>query len=73
MYRSFPRLDHHHCSGGGKSTVVQLIERFYDLTAGSITLDGNELKDLNVTWLRQHIGLVSQEPKLFAMSIGDNI
>jgi ABC-type multidrug transport system fused ATPase/permease subunit len=36
-------------------------------------LDGNELKDLNVKWLRQHIGLVSQEPKLFAFSITDNI
>jgi ATP-binding cassette subfamily B (MDR/TAP) protein 1 len=61
------------CSGGGKSTVVQLIERFYDPSSGSITLDGHNLKDLNVKWLRQHIGLVSQEPKLFACSIKDNI
>jgi ABC-type multidrug transport system fused ATPase/permease subunit len=60
-------------SGGGKSTVVQLIERFYDPRAGSISLDGNDLKDLNVKWLREHVGLVSQEPKLFAMSIRDNI
>lgn len=60
-------------SGGGKSTVVQLLERFYDPTSGSISLDGREIKDLNVKWLRQNIGLVSQEPKLFACSIRDNI
>lgn len=61
------------CSGGGKSTVVQLIERFYDVTSGSITLDGNDLRSLNVHWLRSQIGLVSQEPKLFALSIRENI
>lgn len=60
-------------SGGGKSTVVQLLERFYDPTTGSITLDGNDLTNLNVKWLRQQIGLVSQEPKLFAASILENI
>ena len=60
-------------SGGGKSTIVQLIERFYDPSAGTITLDGNNLQSLNVRWLRQQIGLVSQEPKLFAMSIEENI
>lgn len=48
------------CSGGGKSTTVQLIERFYDPQAGSITLDNNDLRSLNVKWLRQQIGLVSQ-------------
>lgn len=53
--------------------MVQLIERFYDPNAGSITLDGNDLRELNIKWLRQHIGLVSQEPKLFVMSILDNI
>jgi ABC-type transport system involved in Fe-S cluster assembly fused permease/ATPase subunit len=50
----------HRCSGGGKSTTVHLIERFYDSQAGSVTLDGNDLKSLNVKWLRQQIGLVSQ-------------
>lgn len=51
----------HDYSGGGKSTTVHLIERFYDPTAGHITLDGIDLKELNVKWLRQqHIGLVSQ-------------
>ena len=60
-------------SGGGKSTTVQLLERFYDPQAGEILLDGTPLRDYNVSWLRQHIGLVGQEPKLFAMSIRDNI
>eukprot|EP00526_Cylindrotheca_closterium_P003410 CAMPEP_0113657424 /NCGR_PEP_ID=MMETSP0017_2-20120614/31035_1 /TAXON_ID=2856 /ORGANISM="Cylindrotheca closterium" /LENGTH=1368 /DNA_ID=CAMNT_0000571343 /DNA_START=232 /DNA_END=4338 /DNA_ORIENTATION=+ /assembly_acc=CAM_ASM_000147 len=60
-------------SGSGKSTSIQLIERFYDPISGNISLDGNDLKDLNVEWLRSHIGLVSQEPKLFATTIRRNI
>jgi ATP-binding cassette subfamily B (MDR/TAP) protein 1 len=48
-------------SGSGKSTIVKLLERFYNPTSGSITLDGNELSSLNVRWLRQQIGMVSQE------------
>ena len=60
-------------SGSGKSTTVQLIERFYDPTAGIITLDGVDLRDINVSWLRQQIGLVSQEPTLFATTIKENI
>lgn len=60
-------------SGSGKSTTVSLLERFYDVTSGSITLDGIDIRDLNVQWLREHIGLVSQEPVLFARSIKENI
>nr|XP_006814547.1 PREDICTED: LOW QUALITY PROTEIN: multidrug resistance protein 2-like [Saccoglossus kowalevskii] len=60
-------------SGCGKSTVVQLTERFYDTIAGSVTLDGNDLKDLNIQWLRQQLGIVSQEPILFDRTIKDNI
>ncbi|KAL7574665.1 hypothetical protein ACA910_003011 [Epithemia clementina (nom. ined.)] len=60
-------------SGCGKSTAVALLERFYDPLKGAITLDGHNLKDFNVRWLRQHIGLVAQEPKFFATSIRDNI
>jgi ATP-binding cassette subfamily B (MDR/TAP) protein 1 len=60
-------------SGGGKSTTVHLIERFYDPQHGSITLDGTDLRKLNIKWLREQIGLVSQEPVLFALSIRDNI
>jgi len=60
-------------SGGGKSTVVAMLERFYDPTAGSITLDGTDIRDINVQWLRDHIGLVAQEPILFARTIKENI
>jgi ATP-binding cassette subfamily B (MDR/TAP) protein 1 len=56
-----------------KSTVVQLLERFYDPLSGSILLDGNNLTSLNVRWLRSQIGFVSQEPSLFACSIRENI
>ncbi|KAK6779522.1 hypothetical protein RDI58_021706 [Solanum bulbocastanum] len=60
-------------SGSGKSTVVSLIERFYDPTSGQLMLDGNDIKTLKLKWLRQQIGLVSQEPALFATSIKENI
>ena len=60
-------------SGCGKSTVVSLIERFYDILSGSLTLDGNDVRDLNIRWLRSQIGIVSQEPVLFGSSIADNI
>jgi ABC-type multidrug transport system fused ATPase/permease subunit len=60
-------------SGCGKSTVTQLIERFYDPDTGSITLSDKNLKDLDLFWLRSQIGIVSQEPILFDLSIRDNI
>jgi ABC-type multidrug transport system fused ATPase/permease subunit len=60
-------------SGCGKSTSVQLVERFYDAGTGEVKLDGKNVKDLNVSWLRSQLGLVSQEPVLFDMSIRDNI
>jgi len=60
-------------SGCGKSTVVSLIERFYDPLSGFLTLDGNDLRDLNIRWLRSQIGIVSQEPVLFDTSIAENI
>ncbi|XP_055885819.1 ATP-dependent translocase ABCB1-like [Biomphalaria glabrata] len=60
-------------SGCGKSTTVQLIERFYDPERGSLFLDKYDIKDLNVQWLRSQIGLVSQEPTLFDMSVAENI
>ncbi|KAG0005809.1 Multidrug resistance protein 1 [Modicella reniformis] len=60
-------------SGSGKSTIVGLVERFYDPIAGSITLDGIEIKDWNVTYLRDTIGIVSQEPILFNATIKQNI
>ncbi|CAH9127873.1 unnamed protein product [Cuscuta epithymum] len=60
-------------SGSGKSTVVSLIERFYDPTSGQVLLDGHDLKMIKLRWLRQQIGLVSQEPALFATTIKENI
>jgi len=60
-------------SGCGKSTTVQLIERFYDVTGGKVMIDGTDVRELNLQWLRQQIGLVSQEPVLFDLSIEDNI
>ena len=62
-------------SGCGKTTCMQLIERFYDIESGngSITLDGNELKELNLRWMRDNIGYVGQEPVLFATSIRENL
>ena len=60
-------------SGSGKSTVVSLIERFYDPVAGCLTLDGSDFKVLNIRWLRSQIGLVSQEPVLFDATVADNI
>jgi ATP-binding cassette subfamily B (MDR/TAP) protein 1 len=60
-------------SGSGKSTVVQLIERFYDPDQGRVLLDGTPLQDLNLTWLRSKIGLVSQEPVLFSGTVAENI
>ena len=60
-------------SGSGKSTVISLVERFYDPLSGVVKLDGIDLKQLNVKWLRGQIGLVSQEPVLFATSIKNNV
>ena len=60
-------------SGCGKSTCIQLLQRFYDPIGGRITIDGYDLKTLNVRWLRENIGVVGQEPVLFNLSIGDNI
>ncbi|KAJ7505250.1 P-loop containing nucleoside triphosphate hydrolase protein [Mycena galericulata] len=55
------------------STIVALVERFYDPTAGVVTLDGVNVRDLNLKWLRSQIGLVSQEPTLFATTIKGNV
>ncbi|NXO70839.1 MDR1 protein, partial [Phainopepla nitens] len=60
-------------SGCGKSTTVQLIQRFYDPKEGMITIDGQDIKTLNVRYLREVIGVVNQEPMLFATSIEENI
>ncbi|KAF7030271.1 hypothetical protein CFC21_041852 [Triticum aestivum] len=60
-------------SGSGKSTVIALLERFYDPDSGTISLDGTELRKLTLSWLRDQMGLVSQEPILFNDTIRANI
>nr|DAD32953.1 TPA_asm: hypothetical protein HUJ06_011804 [Nelumbo nucifera] len=60
-------------SGSGKSTVISLIERFYDPQVGEVLIDGINLKEFQLRWIRKKIGLVSQEPVLFSSSIKDNI
>lgn len=60
-------------SGCGKSTVTQLLERFYDASSGDILIGNYNLKELNLSWLRSQISIVSQEPILFDTSIAENI
>ncbi|XP_070831884.1 bile salt export pump [Chaetodon trifascialis] len=60
-------------SGSGKSTTIQLIQRFYDPNQGMVTLDGHDIRTLNIQWLRSLIGIVEQEPVLFATTIAENI
>ncbi|KAK7208171.1 ATP-dependent permease [Myxozyma melibiosi] len=60
-------------SGGGKTTVSQLLLRFYDPTSGAITLNGKDIRGFNLQSLRRSIGIVGQEPVLFSGSIADNI
>ncbi|EAY08156.1 hypothetical protein TVAG_302430 [Trichomonas vaginalis G3] len=63
-------VDH---SGSGKSTIVQLIERFYDITEGSITIDGQNIKDFDIRWLHKQMPFISQEPFLFHGTIKENV
>ena len=60
-------------SGSGKSTCVQLLERFYDANEGLVLLDGHDIKTLDPHWLHQKIALVGQEPVLFRNSLRENI
>ena len=60
-------------SGSGKTTISNLIQRFYDPTGGYITLDGIDIRDLNIAWLRRVIGFVAQEPTLYSTTIEDNV
>ncbi|KAL4388525.1 hypothetical protein GQ457_09G003410 [Hibiscus cannabinus] len=60
-------------SGSGKSTVISLLERFYDPESGEVFIDGVDLKKMQLKWIRGKIGLVSQEPILFATTIRENI
>ncbi len=60
-------------TGAGKSTLAKLVTRFYDPTAGRVFIDGHDLRDVTMRSLRRQLGVVPQEPFLFAGTIGDNI
>lgn len=60
-------------TGSGKTTITNLVNRFYDIQKGEILLDGINIKDINKRYLRRHIGTVLQDPFIFARSIKDNI
>ena len=60
-------------SGSGKSTIIQLLERFYDPKSGVVEMDGFPIKELNLAWFRRQVGIVSQEPTLFEGTVGENV
>ena len=60
-------------TGSGKTTITNLVNRFYEIQKGEILLDGINIKDINIRYLRRHIGTVLQDPFIFARSIKDNI
>ena len=60
-------------TGGGKSTLIKLLMRFYDVESGSILIDGYRIKDLKLSYLREQIGLVAQDPFLFNGTVAENI
>ena len=60
-------------SGCGKSTTISLLLRFYDVLEGSVEIDGIDIRQMNIQWMRSQIGIVSQEPVLYDYSIQENI
>jgi ATP-binding cassette subfamily B protein len=60
-------------TGSGKSTVARLVNRFYDVTGGAVKVDGHDVRDLTISSLRAHVGIVLDEPFLFSLSVRDNI
>jgi ATP-binding cassette subfamily B protein len=60
-------------TGSGKTSLVQLLPRLFDVEAGSVRLDGHDVRDLSLGWLRRHVGLVPQSPFLFSRTIRDNV
>lgn len=60
-------------SGSGKSTLVALMQRLYDPCEGAILLAGRDLRDLDASWFRRRVGFVSQDPRLFGMTVAENI
>ena len=60
-------------TGSGKTTLAQLIPRYYDVTGGAVTIDGVDVRDVHLNGLRRAVGVVAQEPFLFSLSVRDNI
>jgi ATP-binding cassette subfamily B protein len=60
-------------SGAGKSTIASLVPRLYDVTAGAVRVDGHDVRDLTHASLRDAVGVVSQDPHLFHVSVGENL
>src|SRR5207302_7641634 len=60
-------------TGAGKSTLVNLIPRFYDVTSGRVTIDGHDIREVTLSSLRRQIGFMLQDTYLFSGSIADNI
>lgn len=60
-------------TGAGKSTILKLLDRFYDVTEGSIRIDGQDVRDVDLYSLRAHIGVVPQNPVLFNDTVMDNV
>ena len=60
-------------SGCGKSTIIGLIQRFYDIAIGAVCIDGMNVRDINIPWYRGQTALVSQEPAIFSCSVRNNI
>jgi ATP-binding cassette subfamily B protein len=60
-------------TGAGKSTLVQLLPRLFDVEGGSVELDGRDVRTLPIGWLRRNVGLVPQDPFLFSRTIGENV
>ena len=60
-------------SGSGKSTIAALLQRLYEPNKGEIKIGGKDVNEVDVGWLREHVGVVSQQPNLFDASIADNI
>ena len=60
-------------TGSGKSTIINLIPRFYDVTQGRITIDGYDLRDVTIKSLRRHVGIVRQDPFIFSTNFKENI
>ena len=60
-------------TGSGKTTLTSLVPRFYDVTAGRVTVDGHDVRDLTLASLRRAIGVISQDPFLFSATVRENI